>query len=212
MTESQQEKPANETGPEVAAAPAPEAPAPEAPAPAFDAGQARAEIAELKDRLLRALAETENLRRRFEREREETAKFAVSRFARDLLAVADNLRRALESAPQGGELPEALKNVIAGVEVTERELLAVFERHEIRRIDPLGEKFDANLHQAMFEVESADQPRGTVVQVVAPGYTIAGRLLRAAMVGVSKGAPAAPAPAPAANAGAAKPQHIDTKA
>ncbi len=153
---------------------------------------AEAEIADLKDKLLRAVAETENLRRRASREKEDAAKYAISNFARDILAVADNLRRALESVPTdrgdgAANDSEVLASLIAGIEVTERELLAVMERHGIRRLDPLGDKFDHNYHQAMFEVETTDQPQGTVVQVLQTGYVIADRLLRPAMVGVAKG-------------------------
>lgn len=152
-----------------------------------------AQLADLKDKLLRAMAETENLRRRHQRERAEAEQFAASAFARDMLSVADNLRRALdgarEMAAKSAETPEPLKNLIAGIEVTERELITAFERHDIKRIDPLGEKFDAHFHQAMFEIEDQGQPAGTILRVVAPGYIIAGRLLRAAMVGVAKGGP-----------------------
>lgn len=149
---------------------------------------AQAEIAELKDRLLRNAAEGENLRKRLEREKEDAAKYAAGKFARDVLTVADNLRRALENAPQHAEgSPEA--GLVAGVEATERELLGVFERHGITRVDPRGQKFDPNLHQAMFEIEDPSVPSGTVLQVMAAGYVQHGRLLRAAMVGVSKGGP-----------------------
>ncbi|WP_298723578.1 nucleotide exchange factor GrpE [uncultured Ferrovibrio sp.] len=155
--------------------------------------QAQAEIANLKDQVLRARADAENLRKRLEREREDAVKFAAAKFAKDILTVADNLRRALESAPQDGEgaaaLSEPVRNLLIGVEATERELLTVFERHGIARIDPKGQKFDPNLHQAMFEIEDSSVPAGTVLQVVAAGYVQHGRLLRAAMVGVSKGGP-----------------------
>lgn len=154
---------------------------------------AEAEIAELKDRALRAAAEVENTRRRLERDKEEAVKNAAGRFARDILPVADNLSRALTSVPADAELPEPVKNLLAGVEMTERELLNVFERHGIKRIDPRGARFDPNLHNAMFEVEDPTQPAGTVVHMVSFGYTIAGRLLRAAEVGVSKGGPRAEA-------------------
>lgn len=149
----------------------------------------RAENAEMKDKLLRVAADAENLRRRLEREREDAAKFAAAKFAKDILSVADNLRRALDSAPKGQE-NEALAGLTTGIEATERELLSVFERHGIQRLDPQGEKFDPNLHQAMFELENPALPAGTVIQVVACGYVQHGRLLRAAMVGVSKGGPA----------------------
>lgn len=153
--------------------------------------QARAEAAEMKDRLLREAADKENLRRRLEREKEDAAKYAAGKFAKDILSVADNLRRALQSAPVAieGEAGEPLRNLLAGIEATERELLAVFERNGISRVDPQGEKFDPNLHQAMFEIEDPTVAAGTVLQVVAAGYVQHGRLLRAAMVGVSKGGP-----------------------
>ncbi len=154
---------------------------------------AEVEIAELKDRALRAAAEVENTRRRLERDKDEAVKNAAGRFARDILPVADNLSRALTSVPADAELPEPVKNLLTGVEMTERELLNVFERHGIKRIDPLGSRFDPNLHNAMFEVEDPSKPAGTVVHMVSYGYTIAGRLLRAAEVGVSKGGPRAEA-------------------
>jgi molecular chaperone GrpE len=145
-----------------------------------------AELADYKDRLLRALAETENTRRRAQREREDAAKYAISGFAKDLLSAADNLRRALESLPQSEVRDERTRNLLAGVEATERELLSVFERHGLRRIDPRGERFDHNLHQAIFEAERNDQPPGTIVEVLQPGYVLHDRLLRPAMVGVAK--------------------------
>jgi molecular chaperone GrpE len=167
-----------------------------APEPSADAAVAdaaarvaalEAEVSELKDRALRAHAELENYRRRAEREREDTAKFAVTRFARDLLSVADNLRRAIDNAPKEGD--DAVKSLLAGVAVTERELLAAFERHQVKPIEALGQRFDANFHEAVVEIPDPSKPAGTIVQVMAPGYTIAGRLLRAAMVGVAKGGP-----------------------
>ena len=146
-----------------------------------------AELAQQKDAHLRALAETENLRRRMVREREDAVRFASSNFARDLVAVADNLRRALESVPQDQLDNELLKSLLEGVSATERELLNAFEKHGIRRISPLDEKFDHNFHQAIFEVENTGKPAGTVVQVLQPGYVQHDRLLRPAMVGVAKG-------------------------
>jgi len=169
-----------------AAANAPEAAA--AVDAAAELAKAQAEIAELKDRLLRTAAESENLRRRLEREKEDAIKYASGKFARDILTVADNLRRALDNAPKHAE-GSAEAGLVAGVEATERELLSVFERHGIARIEPKGEKFDPNLHQAMFEVEDPGVPAGTVLQVVAAGFVQHGRLLRAAMVGVSRGGP-----------------------
>ncbi|MCE2483416.1 MAG: nucleotide exchange factor GrpE, partial [Alphaproteobacteria bacterium] len=180
-----------------------------APAEAADAAEAEAEagapeptgaeeedaLGELRERLLRTMAELENTRRRGEREREETAKYAIAGFARSVLTVADNLRRAIASVPEEARESEALKPLLAGVEMTERELLRAFERHGIKAVEPLGEKFDHNFHQAMFEVESAGQPPGTVVQVMETGYVIADRLLRPAMVGIAK-ARRDPDPAP----------------
>jgi molecular chaperone GrpE len=148
-----------------------------------------AELADQKDRLLRALAETENVRRRAQREREDASKYAVTGFAKDLLSAADNLRRALESLPEAEVKDERTRSLLAGVAATERELLSVFERYGIRRIDPKGEPFDHNFHQAIFEAERADQPSGTVVEVLQPGYVLHDRLLRPAMVGVAKGGP-----------------------
>jgi len=146
------------------------------------------QLAAMKDQALRALAEAENTRKRSERDRQDTAKFAVSSFAKDLLTVADNLRRALSAITpeQQANSPE-LKNIYTGVEATERELLGLFERNGIKKIEPLGTKFDANLHEVLFEMEAPDKPPGIVMQVIEPGYTIHERLLRPARVGVSKG-------------------------
>ena len=169
-----------------------------AEADADDASEERdyeAEIAELNDRLLRSLAETENVRRRGQREREETAKFAITGFARDVLSVADNLRRALEALPGDAGENEALSSLVGGIELTERELAAIFQRHGVEKIDPAGEKFDHNLHEAMFEIPTADTEPGTVMQVVETGYVLNGRLLRAARVGIAK-APPEPEPVP----------------
>lgn len=147
----------------------------------------QAEVDKLKDQLLRTLAELENYRKRAEREREEMAKFAITGFARDLLTVSDNLRRALESVPVDHEKPEELlKTLMEGVEITEKELLTAFKKHGVEKIEPLGQPFDHHLHQAMFELEDQDQPAGTVVHVLQPGYSLNGRLLRPAMVGVAK--------------------------
>ncbi len=153
--------------------------------------KAQAEIAELKDRLLRTAAESENLRKRMEREKDDALKYGAGKFAKDILTVADNLRRAIENVPKAeAEASEPVRNLVVGIEATERELLSVFERHGITRIDPKGQRFDPNQHQAMFEVQDPSQPSGMVVQVIAAGYLQHGRLLRAAMVGVSKGGPA----------------------
>jgi len=150
------------------------------------ASEEPSEIEMLKDRLLRAVAETENVRRRAEREKEETAKFAISNFARDLLPVADNLGLTLDNIPDRLREDETMKAFLEGVELTGRELVKAFEKHGITHIHPEGEKFDHNLHQAMFEVEDDEKPHGTVTQVVQSGYVIENRLLRPAMVGVSK--------------------------
>ena len=145
------------------------------------------QVAELKDQLLRSVAELDNYRKRAEREKDQMRKFSIANFAKELLSAADNLRRALDSGPSNLEgTDESVKNLIVGVELTEKELLNAFEKNGIRKIEPLGEKFDYNFHQAMFEVESTDQEAGTVVQVLQQGYAIDDRVLRAAMLGVSK--------------------------
>lgn len=146
-----------------------------------------AELAEVHDRLLRALAETENVRRRAQRERIDAEKYSVSKFAGDLLSVADNLRRALDSLPEAEARDDRTRSLLTGVAATERELLAAFERHGLKRIDANGEKFDHNRHQAVFELENTGRPAGTVVEVLQPGYVLHDRLLRPAMVGVAKG-------------------------
>lgn len=148
------------------------------------------EAGKLKDQLLRTLAEMDNLRKRSEREKAEATLYAASNFARDILSVSDNMDRALATA-EADHLKEAtkpVKNLVAGVEMTRRELLNVFERHGITRVDPLGEKFDPHFHQAMFEVPTNEQPPGTVMQVMQTGFKIGDRLLRPALVGVAKAA------------------------
>jgi len=152
------------------------------------------EAADTKDRLLRTLAEMENLRRRTEREVADARTYGITSFARDILAVADNMERALKAldAEIRDKADAGVKALLDGVELTERELLKVMEKHGIARIEPLGQKFDPNLHQAMFELPDPSVPVGTVVQVVQPGYTIGGRVLRPALVGVAKGGPKAP--------------------
>ncbi len=144
----------------------------------------------LKDQLLRALAETENLRKRAEREREEAAKYAITSLARDIVSVADNLQRALESVPvesdDSDESDARIGSLRDGIEMTRQEFETVLARHGIERLEPLGETFDHNFHQAMFEVEHEEYSAGTVVQVLQAGYRIHDRLLRPAMVGVAK--------------------------
>ena len=144
----------------------------------------------LKDQLLRALADVENMRRRTEREMETARKYGHTGFARDLVGAIDNLARAIEAAPKGEEAPgaEAIDGLVTGIEMSWQEIQATMERHGIRRISPQGEKFDYNFHQAMFEMPSADLAPGTVVEVVQHGYVLHDRLLRPAMVGVSKAA------------------------
>jgi molecular chaperone GrpE len=154
------------------------------------------EHADMRDRLLRTLAEMENLRKRTDREVADSRLYGVSSFARDVLGVADNMRRALEAvAPElRASAQSGVKALIDGVELTERELVKALEKNGVRQFTPQGEKFDPNLHQAMFEVPDATVPAGSVVQVVQPGYMIGDRMLRPALVGVSKGGPrAAPA-------------------
>jgi molecular chaperone GrpE len=153
-----------------------------------------AQLADTKDRLLRALAETENTRRRAQREREDTRQYAISNFARDLLSSVDNLRRALESVPEGEITDPRTRSLLDGVAATERELLAALERHGLKRIDPKGERFDHNFHQAIFEAERPGAAPGAVIEVLQPGYLLHDRLLRPAMVGVAKaGSPPADA-------------------
>ena len=149
-----------------------------------------AERADLKDKLLRTLADMENLRRRTEREAADARLYAVTNFARDMLNVADNVRRALESVPAGAGADSApLKALVEGIELTERELAKTLERHGVKTIEAEGARFDPQRHQAMFELPNPDVPSGTVVQVVQSGYAIGDRVLRPAMVGVAKGGP-----------------------
>jgi molecular chaperone GrpE len=169
--------------------------APEAESvPALDAealAGALRERDEMKDRLLRTLAEMENLRRRTEREVVDARSYAVTNFARDILNSADNIRRALESVPADAraDAEGAFKGLIEGIELTERDLAKTLERHGVKVVEPKGQRFDPNRHQAMFEVPDAEVPNGTVVQVVQSGYVIGDRTLRPALVGVSKGGP-----------------------
>ncbi len=182
----QQDAPTDATAPD-AAAPENE----DRPVAQEQASDPAAEIAALNDKLLRTLAEGENLRRRAQREREDTAKFAITNFARDILSVADNLQRALASLPETPPDAEDAINAFAdGVKLTERELQSIFERHGIEKIDPQGQKFDHDRHEAMFEMPTADAPAGTVVQVFEVGYLLKDRLLRAAKVAVAKALPA----------------------
>ncbi len=157
------------------------------------------ESAEYKDRHLRTLAEMENLRRRTEREVADSRVYGVTNFARDILAVADNMARSVSAltAELQQRADDGVKALLDGVELTERELLKVLEKHGVKKFDPLGEKFDPNLHQAMFEIPDPSRPAGTVAQVMQPGYMIGERVLRPALVAVAKGGPKAAADAPA---------------
>jgi molecular chaperone GrpE len=165
-----------------------------APEAADIVAEAKREAAEFKDKLLRTLAEMENLRKRTEREVVDARVYGTAGFARDVLAVADNMHRALEAI--GPELRDAadaqVKAFIEGIELTERELLKMLEKNGVKKFSPQGEKFDPNVHQAMYEVPTSDQPPGHVAQVIQAGYMIGDRVLRPAMVAVSKALPKSP--------------------
>ena len=201
MSDKPNEKPApgkddmNEEYTEAAAsAAAPEAEAADAPVDDHEVlVRLMAENEELKDARLRAAAEMENLRRRTARDVHDARNYAIANFARDMLSVSDNLRRAIEAIPQDAREAgdKGFTALIEGVEMTERAMLSTMERHGVKKLDPEGEKFDPNFHQAMFEVPREDVASNTVVQVVQTGYVIGDRVLRPAMVGVSKGGPKA---------------------
>jgi len=181
VDEAPAETSADDPRPDTAAA------ADDAQSPAESGKTPAEEIAELKDKLLRSLAENENQIRRARRDREDATKYAAANFARDMLGVADNIRRALEAVPEGLDQEDAaVKAFLDGIALTERELLSTLERHGIRKLSPLGEKFDHDHHEALFEVPTGDAEPGTVMQVVEAGYIIHDRLLRAARVGVAK--------------------------
>ncbi len=157
------------------------------------------ENAEMRDKLLRTMADMENLRQRTEREKSDTSRYAISNFARDVLTIGDNLRRAIEHVPADAAAQDpALKSFLEGVELTERELLNMMEKHGVTKLEPLGQRFDPNQQQAMYEVPTTEVPDGTVVEVMQAGYAIADRVLRPALVAVSKGGPK---PAPQAKPG-----------
>jgi len=155
------------------------------------------ENAELRDRFLRLAAEMDNLRRRTERDVKDAKSYSVAGFARDMLAVSDNLRRALDAVPTEtrATADATLSTLLEGVEMTERSMLSALERHGVKKIEAEGQKFDPNFHQAMFEIPDATVPNNTVVQVVQAGFTIGERVLRPAMVGVAKGGPKPDTPA-----------------
>lgn len=149
------------------------------------------ELGKTKDAYMRAAAETENIRRRSAREREDIQRYAAADLLKDVLGVADNLRRAIDAVPaEQRAADQQLATVLEGVEATERQLLQSFEKHGVKRVDALGKPFDHRFHEAMFEVEDPESPAGTVVQEMVPGYVLHDRLLRPAMVGVAKGGPA----------------------
>ena len=151
------------------------------------------QVEELNDKLLRALAESENVRRRAKRDKSDAAKYAITNFAREVLGVADNMKRAMASVDSEARKKDpALEQLMVGLEMTEREMLSTFERFGIKPIEAMGEKFDHNLHEAMFELDDTSKPAGTVMQVVEAGYVLNDRLLRPAKVGVSKGGPKEP--------------------
>jgi molecular chaperone GrpE len=165
------------------------------PAATDPVAEAKREAAEYKDRLLRTLAEMENLRKRTEREVTDARLYGIASFAREVLAVADNMHRALGAiSPELREQGDAqVKSLIEGVELTERELMKALEKSGVKKFSPQGEKFDPNLHQAMFELETSEGPPGYVAQVIQAGYMIGDRVLRPAMVAVSKAPKAPPA-------------------
>jgi molecular chaperone GrpE len=179
----------------------------------------RAEVTSLKDQMLRVAADAENAKRRAEREANDSRAFAIQKFARDLLGVADNLQRAMQHAPKDAADP-LVKNLAIGLEMTERELMGAFERNGLKKVDPVrGAKFDPHLHQAMQEQPAADVAGGGVLQVIQPGYELFGRLVRPAMVIVAaRGSGGAEASDPvaqnpyAAGGGAGSGASIDTKA
>ena len=161
---------------------------PDDPEPASVEALAK-EAADARDKMLRTLAEMENLRKRTSREVADARTYGITGFARDVLDLADNLQRALDAVPAEARdnADPGLKALIEGVELTERSLLNALEKHGVKKLDPSGGKFDPNFHQAMFEIPDPSVPSGTVVQVVQAGYTIGDRVLRPALVGVSKG-------------------------
>jgi len=182
------EMPVEPSGDALDIPPKPQDPAAELEQLRAEVEQLRADKADHQDKLLRALADAQNVRRRAQQDVERERKFGIERFAKDMLSVADNLGRALAALPGGIDtLDPALRNVIAGVQATERELQSALERHGVTRVEALDKPFNAEFHQAMMEVEDATVPSGTIIQELIPGYLLAGRLLRAAMVAVSKG-------------------------
>jgi molecular chaperone GrpE len=161
----------------------------QAPNPFVVLEKLNAENAELKDRTLRTLAEMENLRRRTEREVADAKLYGVTKFAGDMVGFADNLRRAVESVPADAREIDAVKALVEGLELTERDFLARLNRYGVRKLEPQGQKFDPNMHEALFEIPDPGVPANTVLQVVEAGFAIGERCLRPAKVGVSRGGP-----------------------
>jgi molecular chaperone GrpE len=194
-------EPANDSSPDVQNGQAQDERQSEITREAARIAELTSEAAELKERYLRAVAETENVRKRAEREKNEVAQFAFQRFARDLLSVVDNFNRAMDALkPEArASLPPSVSAVLEGIEATQRELLAIFERYGIKKIEAKGQRFNANLHQAIAEMPSSEFPAGTVIDVAQTGYTLGERLLRPAMVMVSSGPTKNERPAPGTN-------------
>lgn len=177
---------AHQAQPEPAAQPAVE------PDPFAVLEKLQAENAEMKDRVLRTLAEMENLRRRTEKEVSDARAYGATKLAQDMLALADNLRRAIDNVPADSRAEDGpLKTLTEGLELTERDFLSRLARHGVKKLEPKGQKFDPNMHEALFEVPDPSVPNGTVVQVVEDGYSIGERCLRPAKVGVARGGPKA---------------------
>lgn len=172
-----------------------------------EAGALRAENAELKNRLLSSMAEMENLRKRTAREKTDASRYAIAKFARDLLTVGDDLRRAIDAVPAEAreKTDDPVATLLSGVEVTERQLLQILDRHGVQRFEPMGEKFNPAIHEALFEQPDPSKPNGTVVQVIEAGFMIGGRVLRPARVGIAKGGPKVAAQAEAAPAAESAP-------
>jgi molecular chaperone GrpE len=214
MSDPKDPAPANPAGPDAKAAGLDQA-SDDIATTAAHAAALSAELHDMKDRYLRAVAETENLRKRAERERIEAGQFAIQRFAKDLLEVADNFRRALDAVTLEARktLPPQVANVLVGIEATEAQMLTIFERHQLKRLSPKGEKFDPHLHQAIAEAPHAETPEGHVIEVAQMGFTLAGRLIRPAMVVVSKGSAQAEPPKHAGSTNSAETgTRLDTKA
>ena len=190
--------------PAAAGEPGADAPAREATEQVPDVATLEGRINELTDRLLRAHADMDNLRKRTERDKEDTAKYAITKFARDVLSIGDNLQRAIAAVPAGAaDADPALKALIDGVTLTDREFLNILERNGVKRVVPEGQPFNPHQHQAMVEVENREVAPGTVIQVYQPGYVLEDRVLRPAMVVVAKGGAKPGKPEDASSAGAA---------